>query len=711
VNLRTLALSTFLALHAACSHAPAKSPTPTPAPPAQPTPQADEQAWLESIDGEKSLAWVRARNAEAVAKYASGPAFEKREASLLEVFDSDARIPYVHEEKGLYYNFWKDKAHPRGLYRRTTLAEYKKAQPRWETVLDLDAVAKAENENWVWEGMQCLRPDFRHCLVSLSRGGADARVLREFDMKTKSFVAGGFTLPEAKMEVSWVDADNLYVATDFGPGTLTTSGYPRIVKRWKRGTPLTAATTVLECPKAYIGVGAFRDHTPGFVRDFAACQIDTVRSEFYWIEPSGKQTRVDIQPDAESQIHREWLLVQLRSPWTVGDKTYAKGAMVATRFDDFMKGKREMVPVFTPSATTSLADAAWTKSHLILNLLDNVASRIEVLTPQKGDWKREPLGNAPALSDTLAFGVDPVDSEDYFMNVNGFLEPAALYHGTIGKGHAEALKHAPAFFDASKYSVQQQFVVSKDGTRVPYFIVAPKDMKLDGSNPTLLTGYGGFEVSMTPSYSGAMGRGWLDRGGVYVLANIRGGGEYGPEWHQAALRQNRPRAYEDFAAVAADLVKRGVTSRAHLGAMGGSNGGLLMGNMLTSYADLWGAIVCQVPLLDMKRYTHLSAGASWIGEYGDPDKPEDWAYLKTYSPYQNVKAGVKYPPILFTTSTRDDRVGPVHARKMAARMLAMGDDVSFYENIEGGHAGAADHKQAAFMMALELDYLWAHIAR
>jgi prolyl oligopeptidase len=675
----------------------------------KPTEATDEHAWLESIDGEKSMAWVRARNAEVVAKYASNPAFDKLKANILEVLDSDARIPYVSAQKNLYYNFWKDKAHPRGVYRRTTLAEYKKAQPRWEIVLDLDALAKTENENWVWEGMDCLRPDYHHCFVALSRGGADATVVREYDVNKKAFVPGGFVLPEAKMEVSWADGDSLYVATDFGPGTMTKSGYPRIVKRWTRGTPLTAATTIHECPVDYVGVAAYRDHTPGFERDFVVCEVDAYRKESYWLEPGGKQTRIDVQPDADVSPHREWMLIQLRSPWTVGDKTYAKGSLLAARWNDFMAGKRELVTLFTPSDTSSLENLSWTKSHLILNTLDNVVSRIEVLTPQPGEWKRAPLGSAPPLSASIAFGVDPVESEDYFINVDGFLDPSALYHGTIGKGHAEVLKHAPAFFDASKRSVQQAFAVSKDGTRVPYFIIAPKDVKLDGNNPTLLYGYGGFEISLTPSYSGTMGRGWLDRGGVYVLANIRGGGEYGPRWHQAALRANRLRAYEDFAAVAGDLVKRGLTTRAHLGAMGGSNGGLLMGNMLTLYPEIWGAIVCQVPLLDMKRYTHLSAGASWIAEYGDPDKPEEWAFIKTFSPYQNVKAGVKYPPILFTTSTRDDRVGPAHARKMAARMLQLGNDVSFYENIEGGHAGAADNQEAAFMTALEIDYLWAHV--
>src|SRR5581483_9487049 len=379
---------------------------------------------------------------------------------------------------------------------------------------------------------------------------------------------------------------------------------------------------------------------------------------------------------------RDWLIVRLRSDWTVGGATHAAGSLIAAKFDDFMAGKREFAVLFAPSDTTSLDGFSWTRHHLIVNSLDNVVSRLTVLTPPaRGlEWKHAPLGGAPALSTISAFGIDEDESDDYFLTVTGFLEPTTLYHGTLGKQAAKPLKHAPSFFDASGYAVHQYFVTSKDGTRVPYFVVAGKDIALDGSHPTLLTGYGGFEVSEQPYYSGSVGRAWLAHGGIYAVANIRGGGEYGPRWHQAALKANRPRAYEDFAAVAGDLVTRHYTSQPHLGALGGSNGGLLMGNMLTMYPTLWSAIVCEVPLLDMKRYTHLSAGASWIAEYGDPDKPEEWAYIKTFSPYQNVQKGVKYPPVLFTTSTRDDRVGPAQARKMAARMLEFGDDVSFYEN-------------------------------
>jgi prolyl oligopeptidase len=431
----------------------------------------------------------------------------------------------------------------------------------------------------------------------------------------------------------------------------------------------------------------------------------------------GKLARVEVPADAEADAHRDWLLVRTRSPWTVDGITYPAGALLATQFDNFMAGKRRFTVLFEPDAHTSLDSYAWTRNHLILNLMDDVKSRLEVLTPPQmttpgGDWKREAMAGAPAMSTINVVDTDPDHSDEYWLDVTGFLAPSSLQHGVLGGATAETIKQAPAFFDAAKFTVSQHFVQSKDGTRVPYFQVSPKGMKSDGNNPTLLYGYGGFEISLLPGYSGTVGRSWLERGGVYVVANIRGGGEYGPRWHEAALKANRPRAYEDFAAVARDLIKRGVTSPAHLGAEGGSNGGLLMGNMLTMYPQLFGAIVCEVPLLDMRRYTHLSAGASWIAEYGDPDKPEEWKFIQSFSPYQNVKKGEKYPPILFYTATSDDRVGPVQARKMAAKMEAMGhDSVWFYENTEGGHGAAADNRQSAFMRALASEFLWAQLQK
>jgi prolyl oligopeptidase len=674
------------------------------------TPTAqDPNLWLETIDGSKQLDWVRQQNAQTVKSYADSAEFKQLDARLLEVLDSNERIPMVSKIGDRYYNLWRDKDHPKGVWRRTTLDEYRKDKPAWETVIDLDALAASEKENWVWHGAECFKPDYKRCLVSLSRGGADADVVREFDLTDKQFVKGGFELPEAKSRVSWMDNDHLYVATDFGPGSMTKSSYPRIVKAWKRGTPLSSATTVYEARDDDMSVSAGRDNTPGFVRDFVVRQIAFYESETYLRGKDGKLTKIDVPNDANTDVHREWLLIEPRNDWTVAGKTYKSGSLIAAKFDDYMAGKRELTVLFEPTDSTALDAYSWTRHRLILNVMDNVVNRLEVLTPGDGDWKREPLGGAPALSTIAAGGVDDDASDDYFLTVTGFLQPTTLYYGTLGQGEAQAIKHSPSFFDASKYDVSQHFAVSKDGTRVPYFEIAPKNLKADGTNPTLQYGYGGFEVSLQPAYSGSVGRAWLERGGVYVIANIRGGGEYGPRWHKAALKENRQRAYEDFAAVSVDLIQRKVTSPAHLGAMGGSNGGLLMGNMLTLYPQFYGAIVSQVALLDMQRYTHLSAGASWIAEYGDPDKPQEWEWIKTFSPYFNAKAGQKYPPVLFTTSTRDDRVGPVHARKMAAKLESLGYNTSFYENIEGGHGAAADNKQSAFMNALGYTYLWDHV--
>jgi prolyl oligopeptidase len=691
----------------------AQKPEPASAPPTAAAAQPDDAyLWLEPTDDAKALDWVKARNAETTKAYTSNDAFQTMRTQILEVLDSDARIPFVQKMGEHYYNFWRDKANPKGLWRRATLAEYRKDHPAWETVVDLDALSKSENENWVWHGAQCLKPEYRKCLLSLSRGGADASVMREFDLKTKSFVPHGFYLPEAKSDVAWIDVNHIYVGTDFGPGSMTTSGYPRLTKEWTRDTPLSTAQLVYEGKNEDLAVSGARDLTRGFERDFVTRTTGFFSSETFVRGKDGKLAKIDVPDDAIVNAQREWLMIQTRTEWKVGDKTYPSGALLAAKFDDFMAGKRELTVLFAPTDTTSLDGYSWTRHRVILNILDNVASRLEVLTPPakgNGAWKRAPLGGAPGLSTVSAFAVDADASDAYFLTVTGFLEPTTLYYGTLGEGDAKPLKHTPAFFDASNNTVQQFFATSQDGTHVPYFVIAPKNLKLDGSNPTLLTGYGGFEVSEVPYYSGGVGRSWLTHGGVYVLANIRGGGEYGPRWHQAALKANRLRAYEDFAAVANDLFARKITSPQHLGANGGSNGGLLMGNMLTLYPQLWSAIVCEVPLLDMKRYTHLSAGASWIAEYGDPDKPEEWAFIKTFSPYQNVENGKKYPPILFTTSTRDDRVGPAQARKMAAKMLGYGYDATFYENIEGGHGAAADNQEAAFMAALRYSYLWAHV--
>ena len=675
-------------------------------PAAAPAPAGGDSSylWLEDVTGDKALDWVKARNAEAQKELAATPEFEKLRADLLAILDSRERIPYVTKRGPYFYNFWRDAKNPRGLWRRTTLEEYRKAEPTWEVVLDLDALGAAEKENWVWRGAQILKPDYTRALVALSRGGADANVVREFDMTSRTFVKDGFQLPEAKGGMSWIDKDHVYVNTDFGPGSMTSSGYPRIAKLWTRGTPLAAAKTVFEGQPTDVSVNAGFDDTTGFERHFVRRGIAFYKTETHLRKPDGTLVKIDVPEDANPDVFREWMTVELRTPWTVGGKTYPAGALIAIRFDDFMAGKRDFTLVYEPTATSSLAGASWTRHYLVLNILDDVKNALFVVTPGEGAWKREALAGAPLFSTVNASAVDDEESDDYFLTVSGYLAPPGLLYGRVGQA-PEKLKEQPAFFDASGFEVSQHFATSKDGTRVPYFQVVPRGITLDGARPTLLYGYGGFEISETPSYRASVGRGWLSQGGVYVVANIRGGGEYGPKWHQAALKQNRLRAYEDFAAVAEDLVARKVTSARHLGIQGGSNGGLLVGNMFTLYPQLFGAVVCQVPLLDMQRYSKLLAGASWMAEYGDPDKPEEWAFLKTFSPFHNVKKNVKYPPVLFTTSTRDDRVHPGHARRMMARMTEMGHDVRYYENIEGGHGGSANNQQAAYMQALAYMFL------
>lgn len=667
----------------------------------------DTYAWLEDVTGDKPLAWVKEQNAKAEARLAQSPQFKEMEAGIRAVLDSDAKIPGVEKIGDYYYNFWKDKQHERGVWRRTTLVEYRKAEPLWETVLDLDALNKAEGENWVWHGANCLRPQYTRCLIALSRGGADADVTREFDVARKEWIKDGFFRPEAKGGLGWIDQDNVFVYTDFGDGTMTTSGYPRVVKRWKRGTPMSAATPVYEGTPQDMYIAAMHDDTPGFERDFVSRTIAFYNNELFLIGADGALTKVDAPNSAEKGVRREWLTLELREPWTVGGKTYAAGSLLATKFDDFMAGKREFDVLFAPTDTTSLAGAAWTRNHVVLNVLDDVKNRLKVLTHGKDGWTSSDFVGAPAFGTIGVGAVDPDESDAVWMTVTDYLTPTRLSLAQIGQ-QPEVLKTMPAFFDASGKVIEQHFATSKDGTRVPYFVVHGKDMKLDGSNPTLLYGYGGFEISLTPSYSGGMGRAWLDKGGVYVVANIRGGGEYGPRWHQAALKQNRHKAYEDMAAVAQDLVSRRITSARHLGVQGGSNGGLLTGNMLTQYPELFGAVVVQVPLLDMKRYSHLLAGASWMAEYGNPDTA-DWEFIKTFSPYHLFDPAKDYPPVLFTTSTRDDRVHPGHARKMAARMIDAGKNVTYYENIEGGHGGAANNAQAAHMSALAYSFLWEQL--
>jgi prolyl oligopeptidase len=664
----------------------------------------DPYLWLEDVTGEKAIEWVKARNAKSQAKMEADPQFNALREDLLAILDSDARIPFVSKQGDYYYNFWRDKKNERGLWRRTTLEQYKKAQPEWEVILDLDALGKAENENWVWKGANLLRPDYKRALITLSRGGADADVTREFDMDKKEFIKDGFSRPEAKGGMGWIDKDHVFVMTDFGPGSMTESGYPRIAKKWKRGTPLESAEIVFEGKNEDMSISAMHDDSPGFERNFVSRNLAFYNDELYLLDSNSKLIKIDVPNSASKSVFRQYLSIELRKPWEVGGKTYPAGALLIINFDAFLKGDRNFEMVFEPSDTTALSSAGFTKDFAYINVLEDVKNRIYVLKPTDKGWVREPLNGAPLLGTVNISSVDSDESNDFFMTSTNYLNPTTLSFGTIGS-EPSVLKQMPAFFDAKGLAISQHFATSKDGTRVPYFLVGADGLKLDANAPTLLYGYGGFEISMQPGYSPAVGRAWVSQGGVYVVANIRGGGEYGPRWHQAALKENRLRCYEDFAAVAQDLYARKVTKPEKLGIQGGSNGGLLVGNMVTLYPGLFKAAVCQVPLLDMQRYNKLLAGASWMAEYGNPDDPAQWSFIKTFSPYHNVKSGVKYANVLFTTSTRDDRVHPGHARKMMAKMEEQGHSVLYYENIEGGHGGAANNRQSAFMQAIAYTFL------
>ncbi|OBF28721.1 prolyl oligopeptidase family serine peptidase [Mycobacterium sp. ACS4331] len=657
----------------------------------------DPYLWLEDIDGEAALDWVRAHNDPTLAELCDDE-FERMRTEALEVLDTDSRIPYVRRRGEHLYNFWRDAANPRGVWRRTTLEQYRTDSPEWDVLIDVDALAAADDTNWVWAGADVIEPDLTRALISLSRGGSDAAVVREFDMVTREFVDGGFEVAEAKTNITWADPDTVLIGTDFGEGSLTDSGYPRLVKRWRRGQALADAETLFSGSPQDVIVAAAVDRTPGFERTFIRRAVDFFNDEVYELR-ADELIRIDAPTDASVSVHRDQLLIELRSPWFVGTDEHPAGALLAADYNEFISGTTQLTTVFEPDAHTALLHYAWTRDRLVLVTLADVASRVEVVTP--GSWTRTPVPGIPDNTNTVIVATDP-DGDEVFLDSSGFDTPSRLLCGPAD-GPLEVVKAAPSFFDAEDISVTQHFATSADGTAIPYFVVGPRDAT--GPRPTLLGGYGGFEVARTPGYDGVLGRLWLSRGGTYVLANIRGGGEYGPQWHTQAMRENRHKVYEDFAAVAADLVTRGITTVGQLGAQGGSNGGLLMGVMLTQYPEQFGALVCQVPLLDMKRFHLLLAGASWVAEYGNPDEPADWEFMSKYSPYQNISSDKHYPALLMTTSTRDDRVHPGHARKMTAALEAAGHRVRYYENIEGGHAGAADNAQTAFKSALSYSFL------
>jgi prolyl oligopeptidase len=666
---------------------------------------SDPWLWLEDVHGAKPLEWVKAQNAKSTAILQADPDYQKDYDAVLAAMDATDRIPYGNIDHNFVFNFWQDAEHPKGIWRRTTIADYAKPTPHWETLIDLDKLSADEHENWVWKGADCA-PSLKHCLVNLSRGGGDAVAVREFDLGAKSFLKDGFNLAEAKSSITYLDEDTVLFGTDFGPGSMTTSGYTNVVKLWKRGTAMADAKTIYTGKLSDVASAGSVFREPSGTIALIQRAVSFFEAEYYYLKPDGTTLKLPLPLGASLKGSMQGnLIFTLRDDWTPpgGTEAFKKGSLIAFPIAAFAKtGAMPLISeLYVPNARSSVDEVATGRDAVYASIYDNVVGSVHAFRPDaNGKWNDTKL-DLPTGGSTHIVSTNDWGPEAQF-RFESFVTPTTLYMD-MGDDHPVAIKSLPARFDASNLVTEQFFATSKDGTQIPYFVTRPKT--LAGPTPTVLYGYGGFEVSETPVYSTNFGLLWLAKGGVYVLANIRGGGEFGPAWHQAALLQNRQKAYDDFQAVAADLVKRGITTPKQLGIMGGSNGGLLVSANMVERPDLFGAVVCQVPLIDMIRYTHIGAGASWIGEYGDPADAKAREWILKYSPYQNVKPDVKMPPVLFVTATSDDRVTPVHARKMAAKMEAQGHDVLFYENTDGGHSAAANHKQAAEMWALSFVYL------
>ena len=664
---------------------------------------ADPYLWLEDIHGAKSMQWVRSQNVKSTAVLQADPDYQRDYEAILKVMDAADRIPYGDLDHKYVFNFWQDAEHPKGIWRRTTVTDYRNAAPAWDVLLDLDKLAADEHENWVWKGAECT-PSLKRCLLHLSRGGGDAVVVREFDPAAKAFVPDGFQLTEAKSSITWLDEDTVLFGTDFGPGSMTTSGYPRIVRLWKRGESPAKARTIYEGEVSDVGAAGVVFHDPSGTIALVQRDVNFFSAEYRLLTPAGALRQLPLPLGADLKGAQDGhLIFTLRDDWTPpGGTPIAKGSLIAYRIavGEKTTGSSPVSVLFVPDAHSAVDEVVAGRDAVYVSIYHAVLGSVHAVRAQGDGWSDQVLP-LPAGGSTHVVSANAWGPEAYF-RFESYTTPTTLYADS-GDNRPVSIKSLPARFDASNLVTEQFFATSRDGTRIPYFVTRPK--QLNGPAPTVLYGYGGFEVSETPAYSPNFGMLWLSRGGVFAVANIRGGGEYGPAWHQAALLANRQKAYDDFQAVAQDIVRRGITTAKQLGIMGGSNGGLLVSANMVERPDLFGAVVCQVPLIDMIRYTKIGAGASWEAEYGDPARPADRAWILKYSPYQNVSQDKKYPPVFFVTATSDDRVTPVHARKMAARMEAQGHEVLFYENTDGGHAAAANHKQAAEMWALSFVYL------
>jgi prolyl oligopeptidase len=668
----------------------------------------DKYVWLEDVSSDRAMNWVKDENERTAKVLENDPHFAAYHEEALKLSQAPDRLPYPDLRGGDVYNFWRDAEHVNGIFRKTSLSDYLTTQPKWQTVIDYDALGKQDSVKWVSHGLDCLYPGDHYCLVGLSAGGEDADTMREFDLKTGKFIEGGFTLPHSKQSASWLDKDTLLIARDWGPGTMTKSGYPFVVKEWKRGTPLDTAKEVFRGQESDISAGAYTLHdTKGHALTVFTRGVSFFESQSFVQTPQGlKQLSIPLKANLSGMIDGR-VLLSINEDWTPAGqaKSFKQGSLLEMNLAEVVKDPAHLKPtvVFEPTAQEFLQGVDTTRTRLLLTTLNHVQGKAYIYTPTANGWTKKSL---PVPENSTVGVVTTNESDDtFFLSITGFLTPSSLWLGDAATTSLKLQKTEPARFDASKDVVEQLEATSKDGTKVPYFVVHRKDIKYDGSNATLLNAYGGFEVAETPSYSANIGKLWLENGGVFVLANIRGGGEFGPAWHEAGLKTHRQRIYDDFAAVGEDLIARKITSPKHLGIMGGSNGGLLMGVEMTQRPDLWNAVVIQVPLLDMLRFEKIAAGASWVGEYGSVSIPEQRTFLASISPYNQLKPDVKYPEPLIFTTTKDDRVGPQHARKFAAKMEEYHEPFFYDEIIEGGHAAGADLKEQAKTWALTYTYL------
>ena len=673
--------------------------------------QPDKYTWLEDIHGDKPMEWVKAENARTAAVMEKQPVFADLDAQALKVLDSPDKLPAPEFRDGMVYNTWRDKDHVRGIVRRATLESYLTDDPKWETVIDYDALGKQDKQSWVGHGLDCLMPQERHCMVALSVGGEDAATMREFNLQEGQFVEGGFVSPRGKQRIAWLDEDTLLIGRDWGPGTMSVAGYPITLRRWKRGTPLESSVEVYHGDAKDSGVGVDPYVLVDGQGHRAALVINSktfFETEYYLLEANGtKKLGLPLKASVDG-LNDNQLLVSLQESWTPAGQTKSipQGAVVSLDLNAVKADPVHLKPtiLFAPTAQEFAQQVVGTKNHVLLTTLEHVQGRAYVYTHGKdGRWSRTKLG----VPDNVSIGIETVSLLDdrFFLSETGFLTPSSVLLGDASLNSLKPGKSEKALFDPSNEVVEQLEATSKDGTKVPYFAVHRKDIAMDGKTPTLLTAYGGFLVSNLPYYNPVMGKLWLERGGMFVLANIRGGGEFGPAWHDAGLKTNRQRIYDDFYAVAQDLVTRKYTSKERLGIEGGSNGGLLMGVEFTQHPEMWKAVVIQVPLLDMLGFEHMSAGASWVGEYGSVSVPAERAFLASISPYNQLKPDVHYPEPLIFTTTADDRVGPVHARKFAAKMKEFHEPFYYDEITEGGHGAGADNRQAARTWAEQYTYL------